>query len=76
MSTHDAPSEPEPRTPVWLTVLGAFLFLALAVYLLAPRSAEPDATVRVPAPDDAPAAADEAPRAPTPTAPPPPAGDE
>jgi len=54
MSAHDAPAEPEPKTPVWLTVLGACLFLALAVWWLSPRSAEPDATVRVPAPTDAP----------------------
>ena len=66
MSAHEAPAESEPRTPVWLTVLGACLFLALAVWFLAPRSAEPDATVRVPAV----AGADE----PAPPAPPSPEG--
>lgn len=79
MSAHDAPAEPEPKTPVWLTVLGACLFLALAVWWLAPRSAEPDATVRVPAPTDAPADGPAVPPAagpsdgPAPTAPAPPA---
>lgn len=62
MSTHDAPVEVEPRTPAWLTVLGACLFLALAVWWLAPRAGRPDATIRVdiaaptaPAPADVPA---------------------
>lgn len=71
MSAHDQPSEPEPKTPVWLTVLGACLFAALALWWLSPRAAEPDATVRVPAAADAPAdaPADEPGAAPSPTEP-------
>lgn len=47
MSGHDAPPEIEPRTPVWLTVVGACLLLALAVFWLSPRSEPTTATVRV-----------------------------
>ena len=65
MSAHDAPAAEEPRTPVWLTVLGACLLLALAIWWVSPRPRVlPDATIRVPAPAAAPAAAP----APSPTA--------
>jgi hypothetical protein len=70
MSAPDLPAEPEPKTPAWLTVLGACIFVALALWWLSPRSAEPDATVRVPAPADAPADGPADP--PSPPVPPPP----
>ena len=51
MSAHEPPAaESEPKTPIWLTVLGACLLLALAVWYLAPHRELPDATIRVPAP--------------------------
>jgi len=51
MSAHEPESaEPEPKTPVWLTVLGACLLLALAFWWLSPQREVPDATIRVPAP--------------------------
>ena len=49
MTSHDAPAQDEPRTPAWLTALGALLLLAVAIWWLAPGSDVIDATIRVPA---------------------------
>ena len=64
-SDHDAPSDEdlaadEPRTPLWLPLLGLCLFVAALVYALATRKPE------TPAPEAAPSATASAAPAPHP----------